>query len=102
MTAQDVLNAAKGKPVLFEANGVSAYLRPLSFDDRQTVFGWHEAGRGGQELMVWLNRRHLSDESGVRVLSDDSPVGEFDVVFMEAVAEEVLRRAGLRGDAGKV
>lgn len=102
MTAQDVLDAAKGIAKPFDCDGVSLPLRPLSFDDRRTVLDWFSDGKGtGEDLMVWLFRRHLADSSGVRVLSDESPVGGFDVALMEQAANEVLRRAGLKGDAGK-
>lgn len=102
MTAQDVLNAAKGKAAPFEFDGETYHLRPLSFGERREVFAWHEQGKAGDGLQVWLVQSCLCDAFGRSIPLSASEVDGFDVRLVDAIAKEILRRAGLVGDAGKV
>lgn len=98
MTAADVMQAARGKPVPFVSGDFSCLLRPMSFAERREVFGWHDAGKDGEALQAWLVTAFVVDESGAPLVAC---LDDWSVSLVGEVAREVLRRAGLGGDAGK-
>ncbi len=100
MTAEDVKLAARGKPSPFEHGEFRCLLRPMTFAERGVVFDWRTTGKTGAELQAWLVVTFVCDESG-KPLLQQSDLVDFDVLIVEAIAEAVMTRAGLTGDAGK-
>ncbi|AMV30055.1 hypothetical protein VT84_37020 [Gemmata sp. SH-PL17] len=100
MTKDDVLRAARGKPVPFEFDGFTCLLRPLSYGERQELFAWgreHAQEQGsGLALQGRLVLMALCDETGVALL-EPTDLNQFGGPLVDAIALEITRRNGLDG-----
>ncbi len=100
MTKDDVLRAARGKPVPFEFDGFGCLLRPLSYGERQELFAWgrEHAQEPGSGLVLQgrLVLMTVCDENGGPLL-EPGDLAQFGGLLVDAIAIEVTRRNGIDG-----
>lgn len=94
----DFLAQLKSKPTPFQSDGFTVLLRPITFDERQTLLAWMETNKDapnkGMELERKLVALALCDEAGKSILTE-ADVGGLDPDKVDAIAFEVGERSGL-------
>jgi hypothetical protein len=104
MTAEDVLNGARGKPVPFEFYGFTYLLRPISRAELMAWHKWHGA-QGERPDLGWESQAKIvalavCDEGGKALLTEEQ-VASLPNAAIDAIADEVARRNWGASAAGK-